>query len=173
MRQNLKNFLPRFIILQGLLLAIILLLHSHTVFALARFNVGTPVIDPANDVSIAVIDVTRVETEIVDDNLIVAFHLRDIPSELDFNKPGVPNGSIEYSWSVQIDVDNNSQTGNYDGYDYVCLVSHVKEFGDMPVTAPIEEVVEYFELHYEQGHIKYIGIHCVDTRHLIKFTLFI
>jgi len=153
MKRNIRYFLLRLIIPYGFLFAMVLFHSSHTVFAHTYFNIGTTVGDPVSDVSTAVVDVTRVETHIFGVNLNVIFHLRDIPSELDFNKPGVPSGSIEYAWSVRIDVDNNSQTGDDDGCDYVCMVSHVKHSWDVPVTAPIEEVVEGRILFYEYGNL--------------------
>lgn len=48
------------------------------------------------------IDIVKVESELYKQVLTVVLHLRDIPEELTFNREGMKNNRIEYSWMVLI-----------------------------------------------------------------------
>ena len=48
------------------------------------------------------IDIVKVESELYRQVLTVVLHLRDIPEELTFNREGMNNNRIEYSWMVLI-----------------------------------------------------------------------
>lgn len=93
--------------------------------------------DSEFDVELEHVDVTEVYVETVGEQLTARFHLRNLPETLVFNRVGVPEDALEYGWGVDIDVDNNSTTGNSAGFDYE--LSHtVYVFNpDSPVTAPI------------------------------------
>jgi hypothetical protein len=52
------------------------------------------------------------------ETLEVVLRMSDLPPELMFQRPGVPNLAKEYEWGVRIDVDDNPQTGDRDGFDY-------------------------------------------------------
>ena len=48
------------------------------------------------------IDIVKVESTLLDDELTVVFHLRDIPEEITFYREGLETGYVEYSWDVMI-----------------------------------------------------------------------
>ena len=81
-------------------------------------NPGQRIDDPANDVSISHIDITNVSSSIEGEVLTAVICLKDIPEQLTFNRPGVPEDALEYGWIIQIDVDNNLATGRFLGIDY-------------------------------------------------------
>ncbi len=89
------------------------------------------------------IDVSKVSTALSGETLTVVFHLRDIPEKLTFNRTDVSASSMEYSWGVSIDVDNDRQTGD-NGFEYLLSAYHIAwpaHAGDN-TEAPIEEVAE-------------------------------
>ncbi|MCY4092008.1 MAG: hypothetical protein OXF62_14415 [Caldilineaceae bacterium] len=64
------------------------------------------------------IDIRDVTTTVDGETLTVVFHLRDVPETLTFDRTGVPQHALEYSWEVSIDVDNDAETGP-GGFDYM------------------------------------------------------
>jgi len=84
---------------------------------------GEGVIDDVSDTLAAHVDVTEISTSLSGETLTVVFHLRDVPEELTFNRSGVPEDALEYSWEVSVDVDADSETGN-DGYDYMLSAAY-------------------------------------------------
>ncbi|MCY4115519.1 MAG: hypothetical protein OXF55_01370 [Caldilineaceae bacterium] len=69
------------------------------------------------------IDIRDVTTTVDGETLTVVFHLRDVPETLTFDRTGVPQHALEYSWEVSIDVDNDPETGA-GGFDYVLSASY-------------------------------------------------
>ena len=57
------------------------------------------------------IDIRGVTTALDGETLTVTFQLRDVPEMLTFDRTGVPDHALEYSWEVSIDVDNDPETG--------------------------------------------------------------
>ena len=55
----------------------------------------------------------------------MVFHLRDLPETLTLNRTGAQNGLMEYMWQVQIDVDNDRNTGFGGGYEYLLSAYHI------------------------------------------------
>ena len=84
---------------------------------------GQIVTDEVSDVPPAHIDITQVDTYHRGGALTVVFHLRDLPERLKYNRPGIDEGLLEYSWDVLIDVDNDKQTGDR-GTDYTLSAFH-------------------------------------------------
>jgi len=64
------------------------------------------------------IDIRGVMTAVEGETLSVTLQLRDVPETLTFNRSGVPEDALEYSWEVLIDVDNDPATGS-GGFDYM------------------------------------------------------
>ncbi|MBA3663722.1 MAG: T9SS type A sorting domain-containing protein [Bacteroidetes bacterium] len=66
-----------------------------------------------------------------DDTLKVILKLRSITDVLTFNQPHVPPNSLEYSWEIKINSDDNNSTGDKDGYDVGLAMANFK-FGTSP-----------------------------------------
>ncbi len=64
------------------------------------------------------IDIRDVMTALDGETLTVTFLLRDVPETLTFDRTGVPEDALEYSWEVSVDVDSDPETGS-GGYDYM------------------------------------------------------
>ena len=69
------------------------------------------------------IDIRDVTTALDGETLTVTFLLRDVPETLTFDRTGVPEHALEYSWKVSIDVDNDAETGA-GGFDSMLSAGH-------------------------------------------------
>ena len=99
--------------------------------------------DEVSDVSAAYLDIVEVSSFLSGETLTAAFRFRDIPETLAFNRAGTSTNSMEYSWGVSIDVDNDRSTGD-GGFDYLLSAHHIvwpAHAGDN-TEAPIEEVAK-------------------------------
>ena len=76
-------------------------------------------------VDTAHIDITGIDSSLSGEKLKVVFHLRDLPESLTFNRTSTQKGTMEYWWAVQIDVDNDRNTGFGGGYEYLLSAYHV------------------------------------------------
>lgn len=105
---------------------------------------GQQVIDAVSDALPAYVDITEVSTALTGETLSVVFHLRDVPDTLEFNRKGVEQNMLEYSWQVSVDVDNNRETGGHLGAEYSLSASHFvfSPSSDKGVHLPIEEAVQ-------------------------------
>ncbi len=104
---------------------------------------GQTVIDEVSDVSVAYLDIVEVRTSLAGETLTVAFRFRNVPETLTFNRTGTLENSMEYSWEVSIDVDNDRGTGD-GGFEYLLSAHHIvwpPHAGDN-TEAPIEEVAK-------------------------------
>ena len=81
--------------------------------------------DESVDADNAHIDITGIDSSLSGEKLTVVFHLRDLPESLTFNRTGTRNGMMEYSWEVNIDVDNDRNTGFGGGYEYLLSAYHI------------------------------------------------
>jgi len=84
---------------------------------------GNAVADDVSDVPAAHIDITAVDTFLSGETLTAVFHLRDVPEALTFDRAGVPDDELEYSWKVSVDADNDPETG-WGGIDYTLSAVH-------------------------------------------------
>ena len=89
----------------------------------APVRVGNAVADDVSDVPAAHIDITAVDTSLSGETLTAVFHLRDVPETLTFDRAGVPDDELEYSWKVFVDADNDPETG-FGGIDYTLSAVH-------------------------------------------------
>ena len=89
---------------------------------------GESVIDDVSDTLAAHVDVTEISTSLSGETLTVVFHLRDVPETLTFERTGVPENVLEYSWEVSIDVDADQDTGLH-GFEYILSSMHVSHGG--------------------------------------------
>ena len=103
------------------------------------FTPGDSVTDDVSDVHVmslaksdepvfadnAHIDITGIDSSLSGEKLKVVFHLRDLPETLTFNRTGAETGLMEYRWVVQIDVDNDRNTGFGGGYEYLLSAYHI------------------------------------------------
>ena len=64
------------------------------------------------------IDIRGVTTAVDGETLTVTLLLRDVPEMLTFDRTGVPEHALEYSWEVSVDVDNDAETGA-GGFDFM------------------------------------------------------
>jgi len=109
---------------------------------------GQTITDPANDVSPAYIDVIALSTSLNQETLQAIFGIRDVPSQLTFDRIGVPQYALEYGWIVYVDVDNNPQTG-YTGNEYSLSAMHWPFQPDSPTTKPIADGVQVDTRQYD------------------------
>ncbi len=90
------------------------------------------------------LDILKVDSLLVNNQLTVVFYLRGLPEKITINQNGIKQGFADYFWEVGVDVDNNTKTGgmNQDkimGIDYkLALMHYVK--GE-PQTGPIEKLI--------------------------------
>ncbi len=86
---------------------------------------GDTVTDDLSDELAAHTDIAKVSTAISGGKILTAvFHLRDLPQSLTFNRPGTAPGSIEYSWEVWADLDDDPGTGFMGGFEYLLSAYH-------------------------------------------------
>ena len=104
---------------------------------------GDTVTDDHSDVSAAHIDITEINTSLSGETLTVVFHLRDLPESLTFDRKGLGEDTMEYSWQVAIDVDNDRETGDR-GFEYLLSAYHITDLseGKDELFSPIGENVE-------------------------------
>ena len=76
-------------------------------------------------VDTAHIDITGIDSSLSGEKLKVVFHLRDLPESLTFNRTGTQKGTMEYWWSVHIDVDNDRNTGFGGGFEFLLSAHHI------------------------------------------------
>ena len=84
---------------------------------------GQSVSDDVSHELVGHIDIRNVTTTVDGEILTVTFLLRDVPETLTFDRTGVPENALEYSWEVAIDVDNDPGTGA-GGFDYMLSASY-------------------------------------------------
>ena len=112
---------------------------------------GDTVTDDVSDVSAAHIDITEINTSLSGETLTVVFHLRDVPESLTFDRTGLEEGTMEYSWEVAIDVDNDRGTGA-GGFEYLLSAYHIVYLSESSgeSTVPIGEIVDAstWEVHH-------------------------
>lgn len=115
------------------------------VSTVGQCGVNQVIYDPADDVVLAHVDVTWLSTSINGETLNATLKMRNLPNQLTFDREGVAGG-IEYEWSVIIDIDNNTQTGDsfypYIGAEYLLSVTHNVVNPNTPVTLPIADGVQ-------------------------------
>ena len=86
---------------------------------------GDTVTDDLSDELAGHIDIAQVSTAISGAKILTAvFHLRELPERLTFDRPGVAPGSIEYSWEVWVDLDDDPGTGFMGGFEYLLSAYH-------------------------------------------------
>ena len=104
---------------------------------------GQAVESAASDKLSSHIDITRVITALAGETLTAVFHLRDVPEFLTFNRTGIEDNYVEYSWQVLIDVDTDLDI-DPPGFNYILSASYSVHLGDSGNndTLPIESMVE-------------------------------
>jgi hypothetical protein len=114
-------------------------------------RVGHTIDDAVNDVPLAHVDLVQSKSSELG-YIFVEFKLRNIPSTLPFNRPGVPRIEdgcyIEYAWSAIIDTDDNKATGS-EGYDLWIMAVNCPGMQDRPANKPLEQGVEVWLLRWE------------------------
>ena len=118
--------------------------------------------DPSNDVSLAHVDVTKVEYFIDGETLTAVLYLMDIPDELPFDRK-YDKSTLEYLWGVYIDVDNDSSTGSfyhvvYFGAEYKIWATHESVLGRKTTLQSIENAVRRTKVIEFQGGIHWKSI---------------
>ena len=100
---------------------------------------GDTVTDDFSDELAAHTDIAKVSTSISGGKILTAvFHLRDLPETLTFGRPGVAQGSIEYSWEVWLDLDDDPGTGFMGGFEYLLSAYHTVSATDNGGSQPAE-----------------------------------
>ena len=79
---------------------------------------GESVSVDVSDAQAAHMDVTDISTSLAGETLTVVFHFRDVPETLTFDRTGVPEEVVEYSWEVSVDVDGDPESG-FEGIEYI------------------------------------------------------
>ena len=85
---------------------------------------GQTAIDDVSDVTAAYLDIVEVSTSLSGETLTVAFHFRDIPETLTFNRTGILENYMEYMWGVSVDIDADPETGD-GGFEYLLSAYHI------------------------------------------------
>ena len=85
---------------------------------------GQTAIDEVSDVTAAYLDIVEVSTSLSGETLTVAFHFRDIPETLTFNRTGILENYMEYMWGVSVDIDADPETGD-GGFEYLLSAYHI------------------------------------------------
>ncbi|MDE0077789.1 MAG: hypothetical protein OXO50_09730 [Caldilineaceae bacterium] len=85
---------------------------------------GESVSDDVSDALPAHLDVTEISTSLSGETLTVVFHFRDVPETWTFDRTGVPEEVVEYSWEVSVDVDGDPESG-FEGIEYILSSIHV------------------------------------------------
>ncbi|MDE0078584.1 MAG: hypothetical protein OXO50_13765 [Caldilineaceae bacterium] len=96
------------------------------------------------DADTAHFDITGIDTSLSGEKLKVVFHLRDLPESLAFNRTGIQEGMMEYRWEVQIDIDNDRNSGFGGGFEYLLSAHHIaypSESGENVIT-PVSNGLE-------------------------------
>ncbi|RZN33951.1 MAG: hypothetical protein EFT35_09995 [Methanophagales archaeon ANME-1-THS] len=98
--------------------------------------------DSVGDVPYDFIDLTQGTISANDSSLLVKINLTNIPDQLLFDKTNVTNNTVEYEWSLYIDMDSNPFTGSpYKpfsgagptvGTEYAISCMHFKNPGNIP-----------------------------------------
>jgi hypothetical protein len=109
----------------------------------AAITPGQRVVDAISDTLPAHVDITEVSTVLTGETLTVVFHLRDVPETLEFNRKGVKENMLEYSWAVSVDVVDDREA-ELQGADYSLSASHFVFYpsSDEGVHQPIAEAVQ-------------------------------
>ncbi len=79
---------------------------------------GESVSYDVSDALPAHLDVTEISTSLSGETLTVVFHFRDVPETLTFDRSGVPEEVVEYSWEVSVDVDGDPESG-FEGIEHI------------------------------------------------------
>jgi len=101
---------------------------------------------PYDKMSNPALDLVDIRISVKDDLMTAIFYMKDVPSELSFNKAGgVEIKSNEYKWLICVDTDNNKNTGSAFGFsagsDYCLIATHIKSSHN-PRSMPIEQGVQ-------------------------------
>ena len=114
---------------------------------------GQTVTDEIESVTDPYMDITRVDSSLSGETLTVAFHLREVPETLTFNRTGISEDFTEYAWVVVIDVDNERETGS-GGFEYQMLASYSVPSSEegSNAKAPIESKAKVGVLSLEPGN---------------------
>jgi hypothetical protein len=101
---------------------------------------------PYDKMSNPALDLVDIRISEKDGLMTAIFYMKDVPSELTFNKAGgVEIGSNEYMWQICVDTDNNKNTGAAFGFsagsDYCLSATHIKSSHN-PRSMPIEQGVQ-------------------------------
>ena len=90
---------------------------------------GQTVADESGDAKQGYVDIIEVSSSLSGETLTVVFHLRDVPETLTFNRSGIRENMMEYSWEALINVDNDMENGD-GGYDYLLSAYHIVRLAD-------------------------------------------
>ena len=102
---------------------------------------------PISEMSSPALDITNIQITVKGDIVEAIFYLKDIPTELLFQRNGAREGCQEYVWEICVDTDNDKSTGapsnpQYPtGADY-CLSASSFKFEDTPKTVSIDQGVQ-------------------------------
>jgi hypothetical protein len=99
-----------------------------------------------SEMSNPAVDVTDIRINIKGKSVEALFYLKDVPTELTFQRDGVLMNAAEYEWTICVDTDNNKKTGESTprvtkGSDY-CLTAMAFKYKDSPTNMPIEQGVQ-------------------------------
>ena len=90
------------------------------------------------------LDIVGVESSLDGETLTAILHLRNVPEELEFNRTGLDNSSVEYKWAVDINIDNAGDPRDF-SHEYTLEAFHVVNRiprNAPPKVQPFKEAVE-------------------------------
>ncbi|MCX6055176.1 MAG: hypothetical protein NTZ74_09735 [Chloroflexi bacterium] len=120
---------------------------------------------PFGKMSNPAMEVIDISITVEGDLVTAIFYLKDVPTEMNFHREGVPEDQMEYSWSVYFDTDNNMYTGGFPmgpmyGNDYALGAGYLAfsrnpNIGSLPIEKAVMASVSVID---KDGSNAIIGI---------------
>ena len=92
--------------------------------------------DRTGDVKNLLVDLTSAEVELSNGSAVFSVNYAAFPDRIMFNSPDLHNENLEYSWSVEIDIEGDGTD------DYSVSIDWFKLQGSKPFEAPVMEYVQ-------------------------------
>ena len=110
------------------------------------------------------LDIVGVESSLDGETLTAILHLRNVPEELEFNRTGLDNSSVEYKWAVDINIDNAGAPRDF-SHEYTLEAFHVVNRiprNAPPTVQPFKEAVEIklLKITYYPKEMNYQVVKC-------------
>lgn len=112
---------------------------------------GNSIEDPQGDMASDFMDLIKASCYLEGPVLKVTIEVAELPNELIFNREGLAEGTTEYRWQAEIDVDGDPSTGSSTGSEYLVMAIHRVD-NQTATTMPIDEGVQAMALKHISGN---------------------